>query len=121
MYIRDLGSVGLQRGCHVPGQKLVDLRSGASVVGSAGEEERDLDETSMLEQARLVAFDTEEVNNLESARFNIVNRSAVDEQSATTQSLASVFSVAVNRQRSDASPLTHHYKLVLVSPSPAGH
>jgi lysophospholipase L1-like esterase len=70
-------------------------------------------ETPMLEQARLVAFDTEKVNNLESARFSIINGSATDEQSATAQALAAAYLKAVDRQRADTRPLPHHYELLL--------
>jgi lysophospholipase L1-like esterase len=76
-------------------------------------------ETPMLEQARLVAYDTEKVNNLESARFSIINGSATDEQSLTAQALAGAYKNAVDRQRADAHPLVHHYELVLTSPPPA--
>jgi lysophospholipase L1-like esterase len=76
-------------------------------------------ETPMLEQARLVAFETEKVNNLESARFGIINGSVTDEQSITAQALAGAYKNAVDRQRADARPLIHHYELVLTSPPPA--
>jgi hypothetical protein len=78
-------------------------------------------ETPMLEQARLVAFDTEKVNNLESARFEIVNSSATQEQSPTAQALAAAYLKAVDRQRADARPHTHHYDLMLVGSSNATH
>jgi len=77
-------------------------------------------ETPMLEQARLVAYDTEKVNNLESARFSIINGSATNEQSLTAQALAGAYKNAVDRQRADAHPLVHHYEVVLTSPPPAG-
>lgn len=76
-------------------------------------------ETPMLEQARLVAFETEKVNNLESARFGIISGSVTDEQSITAQALAGAYKNAVDRQRADARPLIHHYELVLTSPPPA--
>jgi len=78
-------------------------------------------ETPMLEQARLVAFDTEKVNFLESQRFAIVRGSATPEQLATAQALADAYPIGVTRQRADAQPLTHHYDLVLVSPAPTGN
>jgi lysophospholipase L1-like esterase len=70
-------------------------------------------ETPMLDQARLVAFDTEKVNNLESARFNLINSSATAEQSPTAQALATAYDHAVDRQRADAQPRICHYELVL--------
>jgi hypothetical protein len=73
-------------------------------------------ETPMLEQARLVAYDTERVNFLEEQRFQIVSRGSPSaERLATAQALADAYSVAVNRQRADAQPLAHHYDLVLAS------
>jgi lysophospholipase L1-like esterase len=77
-------------------------------------------ETPMLEQARLVAFDTEKVNQLESQCFTIVRGFATAEQSATAQALGDAYPIAVDRQRADAQPLTHHYDLVMTSPAPTG-
>ena len=77
-------------------------------------------DTPMLEQALLVAFDTEKVNLLESQRFQIIRGTATPEQLATAQALADAYPAAVARQRADAQPLTHHYELVLVSPAPTG-
>jgi lysophospholipase L1-like esterase len=77
-------------------------------------------ETPMLEHARLVAFDTEKVNFLESQRFQIVRSSATSEQLATAQALADAYPVAVARQRADAQPLTHHYELDLATPATTG-
>jgi lysophospholipase L1-like esterase len=73
-------------------------------------------ETPMLEQSRLVAFDTEKVNSLESARFAIVNSSAAVEHTPTAEALAAAYLKGVDRQRLDARPLPHHYELVLASP-----
>jgi lysophospholipase L1-like esterase len=78
-------------------------------------------ETPMLEQSRLVAYDTEKVNILEAQRFAIVRGSAVTEQSATAQALADAYLVAVDRQRADAQPLPHHYELELTSSASAGN
>ena len=75
-------------------------------------------DTPMLEQARLVAFDTEKVNGLESARFEIINGSATAEQSATAKALADAYPKGVDRQRADAQPRTHHYDLVLANAPP---
>jgi hypothetical protein len=78
-------------------------------------------ETPMLEQARLVAYDTEKVNNLESARFAVINGSATAEQSLTAQALVGAYQIATDRQRADAHPLVHHYELVLANLPPASH
>ncbi len=75
-------------------------------------------ETPMLEQSRVVAFDTEKVNFLESQRFQIVRGSATPEQLVTAQALSDAYPIAVARQRADAQPLTHHYDLVQSSPGP---
>ena len=74
-------------------------------------------ETPMLDQARLVAYDTEKVNNLESARFNLINSSATAEQSPTAKALAAAYEQAVGRQRADAQPRICHYELILAGPS----
>lgn len=73
-------------------------------------------ETPMLQQSRLVAFDTEKVNNLESARFALINSSASVEHTPTTEALAAAYLKAVDRQRADACPLSHRYDLVLAGP-----
>ena len=78
-------------------------------------------DTPMLEQARLVAWDTEKVNNLESARFAVINTSVTEEQSLTASALASAYKTGVERQHADAHPLVHHYDLVLQNPPPASH
>jgi lysophospholipase L1-like esterase len=78
-------------------------------------------DTPMLEQARLVAWDTEKVNNLESARFGVINTSVTAEQSLTASALASAYKTGVERQHADAHPLVHHYELVLENPPPASH
>jgi lysophospholipase L1-like esterase len=78
-------------------------------------------ETPMLEQARLVAYDTEKVNNLESARFEIIRRPATTEQMATAQALADAYLIAVDRQRTDAQPIAHRYDLVLASQPSTSH
>jgi lysophospholipase L1-like esterase len=77
-------------------------------------------ETPMLEQARLVAFDTERVNFLESQRFQIIRSSTTPEQLETAQALADAYPVAAARQRADAQPLTHHYELDLAAPATTG-
>ena len=74
-------------------------------------------ETPMLEQARLVAFDTEKINNLEAARFTLINGSATAEQSLTAKALATAYERGVDRQRADAQPRNCQYELVIVSHS----
>ena len=74
-------------------------------------------DTPMLEQSRLVAYDTEKVNDLESQRFDIVNKPETAEETATAKALADAYLVGVDRQRADAQPLAHQYELVLTSPA----
>ena len=73
-------------------------------------------EPPKLEQARLVAFDTEKVNFLESQRFQIIRGTATPEQLVTAQALADAYPIAVARQRADAQPIMHHYELDLAGP-----
>jgi lysophospholipase L1-like esterase len=73
-------------------------------------------DTPMLEQSRLVAFDTEKVNNLESARFALINSSEAVEHTPTAEALAEAYLKGVDRQRADARPLPHRYELVLARP-----
>jgi lysophospholipase L1-like esterase len=77
-------------------------------------------DTPMLEQARLVALDTEKKNALEWARFQIIRGSAEDEASPTARALAGALSLAENRQRADAQPRPHRFQLLLVS-APQSH
>lgn len=70
-------------------------------------------ETPMLEQARLVAYDTEKKNNIEAAWFNVINGSAVAETSATAVALAGSLPAAEERQRQDAQSRSHRFELVL--------
>ena len=78
-------------------------------------------DTPMLEQATLVAYDTEKINNLELTRFVIIRSPETPEQSATAQALADAYLAGVGRQRADAQPLTHHYELVLMSAAQGNH
>jgi lysophospholipase L1-like esterase len=68
-------------------------------------------DTPMLEQARLVAYDTEKVNSLEGARFDIIARSLEGESSKTAAALGAAYPKAVDRQRNDAAPKPHHFEL----------
>ena len=69
-------------------------------------------DTPMLQQARLVAFDTEKVNNLESARFGLIAGSVALEHTPTADALAAAYLRGVDHQHADALPLLHHYELV---------
>jgi lysophospholipase L1-like esterase len=70
-------------------------------------------ETPMLDQARLVAYDTERKNDIEAAWFKIVNVSSIAESSPTAAALANALPAAEDRQRLDAQPRSHHFELVL--------
>lgn len=69
-------------------------------------------ETPMLEQARLVALDTENKNHIEAARFTIINTSATAETSNTAAALALALTAAETRQRTDAKPRPHLFEVV---------
>ncbi len=68
-------------------------------------------DTPMLMQSRLVAYDTEKVNSLEGARYDIVARSLAGETSKTATALGNAYPAAVARQRADAVPRPHHFEL----------
>ena len=69
-------------------------------------------ETPMVEQARLVAFDTEKKNQIEAERFRIINVSVTAEASKTAAALARAMPVAEERQRADAEPRPHHFEVI---------
>lgn len=69
-------------------------------------------ETPMLEQSRLVAWDTEKKNDLESARFRIISKSAIAEESKTAAALAQAITIATTRQHADAQPRPHQFQIV---------
>ncbi len=69
-------------------------------------------ETPMLEQSRLVSWDTEKKNNLEGARFKIISASSTAEASKTAAALAQAITVATARQRADAQPRPHQFQIV---------
>ncbi len=73
--------------------------------------------TPMLEQARLVAYDTEKKNALESQRFQIIRASTEAENSPTARALAAALLSAEDRQRADAQPVSHRFQLMLQSAS----
>ena len=70
-------------------------------------------ETPMLEQARMVAFDTERRNEIEKARAGLIQQ----EMNALSRTAASELSEfqehAVEQQRKDARPIPHRYSLSL--------
>ncbi|HEY0794434.1 MAG TPA: hypothetical protein VGD64_01520, partial [Acidisarcina sp.] len=65
------------------------------------------------QQARLVAYDTERKNDIESAWFKIINVTSIAESSPTAAALAKALPAAEDRQRLDAQPRAHHFQLVL--------
>jgi lysophospholipase L1-like esterase len=71
--------------------------------------------TPMLEQSRLVAYDTEKKNSIEAARFQLIRVSREGEASPTAQALAAALTTAEARQRADAQPRPHRYQLLLQS------
>ena len=75
-------------------------------------------DTPMLEQARLVALDTEKANGLEATRFGIINASVTAEQSEAAKTLADEYTQEVERQHAGAQPHSHHYDLVLLNTPP---
>lgn len=95
-----------------------DLRIDDRKIGSYSQEDlskginlANLD-TPMLEQSRLVAYDTERENSIEAARFNLISHDLAGESSKTAAALADAIPGAVDRQRADAQPRPHHYELV---------
>jgi hypothetical protein len=69
-------------------------------------------DTPMLEQARLVAYDSDQKNLLEDARFELIHVSAENEASNTAHALAAAILTAQGRQRTDAQPRPHQFQLV---------
>jgi lysophospholipase L1-like esterase len=71
-------------------------------------------DTPMLEQSILVAFDTERKNDIEKARFNLIQQ----EMDSNARDVASKLWVleqrAVEQQRKDAQPVAHRYKVSMV-------
>jgi hypothetical protein len=70
-------------------------------------------ETPMLEQSRMVAFDTERRNEIDKARSGLIQ----EEMNALSRTAASELSEfqnhAVEQQRKDARPVPHQYGLTL--------
>ncbi|MGA2888231.1 MAG: SGNH/GDSL hydrolase family protein [Terracidiphilus sp.] len=72
-------------------------------------------DTPMLNQARLVAADTQERNVLESARFDLIHGSLETQSSKTAATLAAAMPAAEARQRRDARPRPHRFEIRLQS------
>jgi hypothetical protein len=66
-------------------------------------------DTPMLEQARLVALDTQQKNEIESIHFSLLADAKDAEKSDTLKKLEAALKVAVERQRKDAQPMPHRY------------
>lgn len=71
-------------------------------------------DTPMLEQSRLVAYDTERKNTIEAARFELISRDLAGESSKTAAALEAAIPAAVDRQRTDAQPRPHCFEIVPV-------
>lgn len=71
-------------------------------------------ETPMLEQARLVAFDTERRNEIDRARANLIQMDMTAISRAAATELADFQGHAVEQQRRDARPTPHRYSLSLL-------
>jgi lysophospholipase L1-like esterase len=76
-------------------------------------------DTPMLEQSRLVGYDTERKNTLEAARFELISRDLAGEASRTAAALAAAVPAAVDRQRADAQPRPHRFEIVPVDAAPS--
>ena len=72
-------------------------------------------ETPMLDQARLVAFDTERKNALEGQRFELIRKEPEAENSPTAKAMLQALPAAVDRQRTNAQPRPHQFRLTWVS------
>jgi hypothetical protein len=66
----------------------------------------------MLAQSMLVAFDTEQKNEIESNRFFIANEARDVKAEELVKRLDSAIGHAVERQHKDAQPVPHRYALV---------
>ena len=69
-------------------------------------------DTPMLAQSRLVAFDTEQKNEIESNRFSIANEARDVKAEELVKRLDSAIGHAVERQHKDAQPVSHRYALL---------
>lgn len=104
---------GLRQGKYVlliDGQQIGRVESGQL---EAGINLATLD-TPMLEQARLVAYDTERKNSLEAAGFQILQVSTDKDNLNTAGALRAALPLAETRQRIDAQPRSHRFVIRLV-------
>src|ERR1044072_1999700 len=62
-------------------------------------------DTPMLRQAKLVAFDTSQKNQIEGTRFMFIEQGIEDSSQAVMQSLDAALTRAAERQRQDAQPV----------------
>jgi len=69
-------------------------------------------DTPMLAQARIVAFDTAQKNEIESNRFLIANDARDAKAEGLVKRLGPAIDHAAERQRKDAQPVLHRYALV---------
>lgn len=76
-------------------------------------------DTPMLAQARLVALDTEEKNDIEGIRFNLAYDLRDAKIEETLKRLAAAIEVAAARQRKDAQPVPHRYSLLPITRGPS--
>jgi hypothetical protein len=73
-------------------------------------------DTPMLAQARLVALDTEQKNDIDGARFDLIHDPMDDLAQQTADKLAAAHDRAVEQQHKDAQPVPHRYMLTLIPP-----
>jgi len=73
-------------------------------------------DTPMLAQARLVALDTEQKNDLDYARFRLILDPMDSLQQQTADKLVIAHDRAVEQQHKDAQPIPHRYTLALIPP-----
>jgi hypothetical protein len=58
----------------------------------------------MVAQSRLVTFNTDKVDHLESESFRIIEKTATAERSVTAQALAAAYAKGVERKPADRQP-----------------
>lgn len=73
-------------------------------------------DTPMLAQARLVALDTEQKNDIDGARFELIHDPMDSLGQQTADKLAAAHDRAVEQQHKDAQPAPHRYMLTLIPP-----
>jgi hypothetical protein len=75
-------------------------------------------DTPMLDQSRLIAYDTERKNALEAERFDAISHDLAGETSNKATALAAAMPAAEARQRADAQPRPHRFEIVPASMQP---